>query len=246
MMRPFRLENNTLYFDDGTTHSLYSEEGFDLLSELWLKVGWNSHYHYTFTWLGKPALQLPDDLMRIQEVIVVKRPDVIIETGVAMGGSLLFYATVCQAIGHGRVIGIDIDLRPIHRQPLENHPLISIIDGDSKTVAIPLKKEEKVMVILDSNHSKAHVLGELERFAPMVAVGHYLVVADGFKRQLADTPRGKQSWAWDHPVAAVEAFLLQHPEFVLEEPKPLYSKNRAKPVTHFEQGWLLKTSQSSD
>lgn len=245
MMSPFRLENETLFFDDGSTLPLYSDEGFEFLSLLWLKVGWNARYHYSFSWMGLPALQLPEDLIRIQEIMVTKRPDVIIETGIGMGGSLLFYASVCQLLGRGRVIGIDIDLRPHNRPPLEAHPLITLVDGDSKTAEVVVAPEEQVMVILDANHSKAHVAGELEHFAPLVSVNQYLIVADGFKKELADVPRGKPEWEWDNPINAVDDFLMKHPEFVLAEPKPLFSKSKVKRVSHMEKGWLLKTSQSS-
>ena len=101
---------------------LYSKEGFELLSELWLKVGWNQKYTYTFSWLGRPIIQLPDDMIRIQEVIHAVRPDVIVETGVAHGGSLIYYASLCTAMGHGRVIGVDIEIRPHNRAAIEAHP----------------------------------------------------------------------------------------------------------------------------
>src|SRR5689334_18801393 len=100
--------------EDGSRRDLplYSRESFDLISREWLRVGWNQKYTYTFSWLGRPIIQLPEDLIRIQEVIYRVRPDVIIETGVAHGGALIFYASLCKAIGCGRVIGVDIEVRP--------------------------------------------------------------------------------------------------------------------------------------
>ncbi|MCH9628163.1 MAG: hypothetical protein S4CHLAM2_18180 [Chlamydiales bacterium] len=227
---------------------LYSPQAFEILSTTWLKVGWNAHYHYTFTWMGRPALQLPEDLIRLQEVIWELKPDVIIETGVAMGGSLLFYATLCHAQNKGRVIGIDIDLRPHNRAQLEAHPLapyLTLIDGSSADPELVSKlnfsSSDTVLVILDSNHSREHVLKELELFSPLVSVDSYLVVADGFKRFLTDVPRGKEFWSWDNPSCAVEEFLSLHPEFILEEPERRYNRSSVRfPVTHFHNAWLRK------
>lgn len=237
----------TLSTDEGEI-PLYSEAAFAILSETWLKVGWNAHYHYTFSWLGRPILQLPEDLIRIQEVIWELKPDVIIETGIAMGGSLLFYATLCQAIGKGRVIGIDSALHPDNRLKLESHPLapyLTCIEGNSadpNTLSkLTIRPEERTLVILDSNHSKEHVLKELELFAPLVTPGSYLIAADGFKRYLADVPRGKAFWAEDNPSAAVHTFLASHPEFVLELPERKYNKSPIREsVTHLQDAWLRR------
>src|SRR5256885_1398318 len=99
-----------------------------------VRSGWDNKYVYGFTWMGRPIIQLPEDIVRIQEVIYRLQPDVIVETGVAHGGSLLFYASLCQLIGKGRVIGIEIDLRPTNRAAIESHPLsrfISLVEGNS-------------------------------------------------------------------------------------------------------------------
>jgi len=173
---------------------------------------------------------------------------VIIETGVAMGGALLFYATLCHAMGKGRVIGIDIDLRSHNRKQLEEHALASyltFIDGSSiepETFSqIKLEAEEKVLVILDSNHSKEHVLKELEIYSQLITPGSYLIATDGFKKQLVDVPRGKENWGWDNPRAAVEEFLASHPEFVLELPERRYNRSSIREnVTHFQDAWLKR------
>ncbi len=240
-------EARTLVTEEGE-FPLYSPEAFEILSTTWLKVGWNQHYHYTFTWLGRPALQLPEDLIRLQEVIWELKPDLIIETGVAMGGSLLFYATLCHAIGKGQVVGIDIDLRPHNRKLLEEHllaPHITLIDGSSTDPAtlsqIPTQPDQTIFIILDSNHSKDHVLKELELYSQLVTPGSYLVVADGFKKQLVDVPRGKELWGWNNPLAAIEQFLATHPEFVLELPERRYNRSDVREnVTHFQGGWLRR------
>lgn len=229
---------------------LYSKEAFSLLSTLWLKIGWNHRYHYTFTWLGRPILQLPEDIVRLQEVLWELKPDVIIETGIALGGSLLFYASLCALAGKGRVIGVDIDLHATNREALENHPLssyLTCIEGSSTdpltlaAVRSLVEKDQSVFIVLDANHSKEHVLQELCLYAPLVTQGSFIVVADGFKQLLSDVPRGKKEWENDHPVAAVEEFLGSHPEFVLECPERHYNRSSIrKSVTHFQNGWLRR------
>jgi cephalosporin hydroxylase len=108
---------------ESRTIPLYSREGFELLSDLWVKVGWQMRYSYTFSWMGRPLIQLPEDLIRIQEVIFDLKPDFIVETGVAHGGSLIFYSSLFEAMGHGQVIGIDIEIRPVNRAAIEAHLL---------------------------------------------------------------------------------------------------------------------------
>ena len=119
---------------ENTILPLYSPEGFRLISDLWLKVGWDQKHLYGFTWIGRPIIQIPDDMIRIQEVIYSLKPDVIIETGVAHGGSLIFMASLCKAIGTGRIIGVDIEIRPHNRKAIEDHELydlITLVEGDS-------------------------------------------------------------------------------------------------------------------
>src|SRR5882757_7153267 len=121
----------TILVEDGhgaTTFPLYSKEAFELLSRQWVNVGWDQKYPYTFSWLGRPIIQLPEDIIRIQEVIYRLKPDVIIETGVAHGGSLILYASLCQAMGKGRVIGVDVEIRPHNRAAIETHELARWID----------------------------------------------------------------------------------------------------------------------
>src|ERR1043165_10147614 len=118
----------------GAKHLIGSPEAFAAISRAWLRSGWDTKYVYGFTWLGRPVIQLPEDLIRVQEVIYRVKPDAIIETGVAHGGSLVFYASLLAAMGRGRVIGIDVDIRPHNRAAIEAHPLaarITLIEGDS-------------------------------------------------------------------------------------------------------------------
>ena len=112
------------------TLELYSPTGFAALSRLWLTVGWSLKYSYQFSWLGRPIIQLPEDLIRIQELIYQVKPDVIVETGVAHGGGQVFFASLCKLLGRGRVIGVDVEIRPHNRAALEAHalsPLITLI-----------------------------------------------------------------------------------------------------------------------
>src|SRR6476620_9389301 len=115
--------------DDGVQRELplYSAEAFEIVSSQWVRLGWNQRYPYTFSWMGRPLIQLPEDLVRIQEVIWSVRPEVILETGIAHGGSLIYYASLCSAMGHGRVVGIDVEIRPANRTAIERHHLASLI-----------------------------------------------------------------------------------------------------------------------
>jgi cephalosporin hydroxylase len=242
-----------LWIDDGAqqrTVDLYSQEAFSLLSREWLRIGWSLKYSYQFAWLGRPIIQLPEDLMRIQDAVYQIAPDVIVETGVAHGGSLVFYASLCHLLGKGRVIGVDISIRPHNRAAIQAHPLsryISIIEGSSTDPdVINLIREdvgsaESVMVILDSNHSYAHVAGELRAYAPLVTRGSYLVVQDGIMTDLADVPGGRQTWLVDSPAGALRDFLLEHSEFSPEVPSRVFNESAiTELVTYWPNGWLKK------
>jgi cephalosporin hydroxylase len=232
------------------TVDLYSDEAFQLLSALWLKVGWNQKYTYTFSWLGRPVIQLPEDLVRLQEAIYRVRPDVIIETGVAHGGSLVFYASVLKAIGKGRVIGVDIMIRPENRRAIESHELsgqISLVEGSSTDLAVVDKvrllvsNEDAVMVVLDSRHDKAHVLEELKQYGKLVTPGSYIIATDGIMRDLHDVPRGRPEWATDNPAEAAAEFARGHPEFSLEPPAWSFNESTLDMnVTHWPDAWLRR------
>ena len=236
-----------------TELDLYSREAFEALSSLWLKVGWVLKYSYTFTWLGRPIIQLPEDILRLQEVIYRLKPDVILETGIAHGGSLIFYASLCETMKKGRVIGIDIEIKPDSRRALEEHELsnhITLIEGNSVDPAIVEKAKsllnpgETVLVILDSNHTKAHVLAELEAYSPLVTPGSFVVVTDGIMHDLAGLANGEDDWVWNNPKAAAEEFLGQHHDFTLAEPVFEFSESAvSKPITYWPGAWLLKLSK---
>ena len=238
---------------DGTSqHPLYSREAFSELSKVWIQVGWALKHIYSFTWMGRPIIQLPEDMVRAQEVIYRVKPDVIVETGVAHGGSLIFYASLFKMMGNaGRVIGVDIEVRPHNRAAIEAHelsPSISLVEGSSidptivERVRSMIKPGEKVLVLLDSNHTKAHVAAELEAYASMVTAGSYIVATDGLMQYLDNVPRGKPEWKDDNPTAAAREFAARHAEFELQEPPPfVFNEGEVQEhITHWPGAWLMR------
>ena len=235
---------------DVREHDIGSPEAFDILSKLWLRSGWDNKHVYTFTWLGRPIIQLPEDMLRLQEVIFSVQPDVIIETGVAHGGSLVFYASLCKAMGTGRVIGIDIEIRPQNRQAIEAHPLfsyINLIEGSSvatevvEAVKRSIEPDQTVLVFLDSCHTKEHVAAELNAYAGLVSVGSYIVAMDGIMQDLAGAPRTDADWAWNNPQAAARDFVASNPNFVIEEPRFRFNEGTvSKWVTYWPNGFIKR------
>ena len=243
----------TVGMDGNREHiPLYSKESFEIISHQWLKVGWNEKYVYTFSWLGRPIIQLPEDMIRIQEVIYQIKPDVIIETGVAHGGSLIYYASLFKAMDKGRVIGVDVEIRSHNQVAIENHELssyITLIEGNSTDDKIInklktlIKPDEIVLVILDSNHTKQHVLDELNAYSSFVTKDSYIVATDGSMKNLSDVPRGKSEWTWDNPVTAVMEFVEENPQFVIEQPIwPFNESDLAKVITHWPSAYLKRTN----
>jgi cephalosporin hydroxylase len=184
-------------------------------------------YTYNWTWLGRPVIQYPQDLMALQEIVWNTAPEVIVETGIAHGGSLIFSASLLALLGGRReVVGIDIDIRAHNRSAIEAHPLadrIVMIQGSSIDPAIAARVRERVagrsaMVILDSNHTHAHVAAELELYAPLVRAGFYLVVMDTAIELLGPEHFGDRPWGpGNNPMTAVEAFLAREPRFGVDE-----------------------------
>lgn len=231
-------------------YDIGSKEAFEIISQLWLRSGWDTKYVYSFSWLGRPIIQLPEDMMRIQEVIYTLKPDVILETGIAHGGSLIFYASLFNAIGGGRVIGVDIEIRPHNRKAIETHELfsyITLIEGDSidenvvQTVKSKIRSDEKVLVILDSIHSKEHVLAELNAYCELVNIGSYIVASDGIMQNLVGSPRSEKDWAWNNPWAAAQQFVDLNKDFVIEEPVfPFNEGLITERVTHWPAAFLKR------
>lgn len=233
-------------------YEIGSPEAFRVLSKLWLRSGWDVKYVYSFTWLGRPIIQLPEDLLRLQEVIYRIKPDVILETGVAHGGSLIFHASLCKAIGKGRVVGVDVEIRPHNRSAIEAHELfsfITLIEGDSihpaivEQVRAHVKAGETVIVLLDSNHSKAHVSAELNAYASFVTQDSYIVAMDGIMADVAGAPRTQSDWAWNNPRQAALEFVAAHPEFEIEEPAFLFNESQIhERVTYWPSAFLKRVS----
>ncbi|HEX7859622.1 MAG TPA: CmcI family methyltransferase [Verrucomicrobiae bacterium] len=227
-----------------------SAEGFDLISQTWLRAGWDTKYVYSFSWLGRPIIQLPDDMMRIQEIVFDVKPDVIVETGVAHGGSLIFYASLCKAMGKGRVVGIDIEIRPHNRLAIESHflaPYITLVEGssiDAKTVNAvqrQIKPGETVLVCLDSCHTKEHTLAELNAYSSFVTPGSYIVAMDGIMEWVEGAPRTNPDWHWNNPRQAALEFAKNHPDFVHGEPKFLFNEGKVtNRVTYWPDAFLKR------
>jgi cephalosporin hydroxylase len=208
-----------------TTVDVYSREGLDLLSNLWIKSAAQYRLMYEPTWLGRPVIQFPSDIVATQELIWKLQPDVIVETGVAHGGSLVLSASILELIGKGKVIGVDIEIRPHNRAAIESHPLkrrIELIEGSSiaadtlVAVRAAVGSAGTVLVMLDSNHTESHVLQELELYSQLVTPGSYIVAHDGAQAWVWEIPNGKPEWKDDHPLGAIHKFLARHPEFSID------------------------------
>jgi cephalosporin hydroxylase len=185
-------------------------------------------YSYNFSWMGRPIIQYPQDMIAMQEIIWEVKPDLVIETGIAHGGSLIYYASLLELIGNGEVLGIDIDIRSHNRKEIEKHPMfkrIAMIEGSSidesivEQVKVIAKGKEKIIVCLDSNHTHEHVLRELELYAPFVSVNSYIVVFDTI---VEDLPEGyfsqKRPWGiGNNPRTAVDEFLNKNDSFIFDE-----------------------------
>ena len=213
------------YNGERTTVDVYSLEGLGFLSNLWIKAAAQQRLMYEPTWLGRPVIQFPTDIVAIQELLWKLQPDIVVETGVAHGGSLVLSASILELIGKGKVVGVDIDIRPHNRAAIDAHPLrhrIELIEGSSvsaetlSAVQKAIGSAKSVLVILDSNHTESHVLQELELYSSLVSSGSYIVAHDGAQAWVWDIPNGKPEWKVDHPLGAIHKFLARHPEFSID------------------------------
>jgi cephalosporin hydroxylase len=189
-------------------------------------------YSYNFSWLGRPIIQYPQDIVAMQELIWALKPDLIVETGIAHGGSLILWASLlelnaaCGGPRDAHVIGVDIDIRAHNRAAIETHPMfrrISMLEGSSVDEAVVAQVRdaaagrERVLVCLDSNHTHAHVLAELEAYAPLTSVGSYCVVFDTVIEELPAGMYPDRPWGpGDNPKTAVDEYLRSHPEFEVD------------------------------
>lgn len=189
-------------------------------------------YSYHFEWLGRPVIQYPQDILAMQQIIWEVKPDLIIETGIAHGGSLIFSASMLELIAsctgsEGEVLGIDIDIRPHNRKAIEEHPMfkrISMIQGSSIAAEIIAQVKEKakgkkrILVCLDSNHTHDHALAELEAYAQLTTVGSYCVVMDTVIEDMPAEMFPDRPWGpGNNPKTAVWEYLKSHSEFEIDK-----------------------------
>lgn len=215
---------------------------FIALSRDWLQQSMARRYVYNFDWLGRPIIQYPQDIMAVQELICQVRPDVVVETGIAHGGSLILSASVLAMLDYGdavaagtvldpaqpnrRVVGVDIDIRSHNRAAIEAHPMasrITMIEGSSiapdtvSAVRAAVGDARKVLVFLDSMHTHNHVMGELDAYAPMVSPGSYCVVFDTFVEDMPPAFFADRPWdVGNNPMTAVNDWLPAHPDFTVD------------------------------
>lgn len=186
-------------------------------------------YSYLWSWMGVPIIQMPADVMATQEVIWATKPDIIIETGVARGGSVLFMASLLEVIGRGQVIGVDIDIRAHNRQAIEAHPMakrVTLIEGgsvDDATLAqvrAAIPAGARVMAVLDSDHSRDHVLAECRAYGPLITPGCYMVVADTLVGHVPeDKAPKKRSKLWyqgNEPLSALRDYMGENDLFEVD------------------------------
>ncbi|WP_282353905.1 cephalosporin hydroxylase family protein [Pseudomonas sp. PS01303] len=205
---------------------LQQDKALQATSQDWINDTAKHKYTYNFSWMGRPIIQFPQDMIAMQEIIWAVQPDIIVETGIAHGGSLVFYASMLELIGKGEVLGVDIDIRQHNREAIENHPMakrIQMIQGSSIDPAIVAQVRQrvegkKVLVVLDSNHTHEYVLEELRAYAPMASVGSYCVVMDTVVEDMPadafpDRPWGKG----DNPKTAVWAYLEENRDFEIDQ-----------------------------
>ena len=207
--------------------AMAQDQHFQDTTRSWLNQSLRYEYSYHFEWMGIPIIQYPQDMVAMQEIIWQVKPDLIIETGVARGGSIVFYASMLEMMGlDGRVIGIDIDIRPHNRQAIESHPMfkrITLIEGssiDSQTVEHVQRiadGKRQVLVALDSNHTHEHVLEELRLCAPFVTEGSYLVVFDTVIHDMPEELSSNRPWSPErNPKTAVREFLQSTSDFEID------------------------------
>lgn len=207
--------------------SLQQDKDVQALSRIWVREIARHRYAYNFSWLGRPLIQFPQDMVAIQELIWKIRPEVVIETGVAHGGSLIFSASMLELLGEdGFVIGVDIDIRAHNRAEIEKHPLskrIKLVQGSSIDEGIAAQVRElaagkkRVLVILDSNHTHEHVLEELRLYSPLVRAGSYLLVYDTLIEDMPADLVGDRPWGpGNNPKTAVHAFLKASDRFEVD------------------------------
>ncbi len=266
-----KTEDETIKINNGSETFLMSNpEGFSIVGDAWLRAGWDAKYVYSFTYLGRPIIQQPEDIVRIQELIWKIKPDLIIETGIAHGGSLICYASMIALMDYcegysldnpsGReIIGIDIEIRPHNRKAIEEHPLshkVKMIEGSSINCNVIKQVEEivnyhkesyknnsKVIIFLDSNHTYEHVLRELELYSKFVSVNSYIIACDGYIKELIgkdNAPRSERDWEYNNPKQATLNFVKNNTNFIIEEPEFQFNEGSVNRWTSYFSGGFIK------
>lgn len=199
--------------------------------DAFVKASMAVQYSYNFTWLGRPIIQYPQDMVAMQEILWEVQPDLIVETGIAHGGSLIFSASMLELIAscggpEGEVLGIDIDIREHNRRAIEQHPLfkrIDMIEGSSTSTSVieqvhdRARGKNRVLVCLDSDHTQDHVLAELDAYASLTTVGSYCVVFDTVIEELPEDMFPDRPWSTgNNPATAIREFLGKHDEFEVD------------------------------
>jgi cephalosporin hydroxylase len=236
--------------------NLIENKLFAELSKEWFEQSIKAEYSYNFEWLGRPLIQYPTDLVGMQEVFFKTKPDLVIETGIAHGGSLIFSASmmalmdICDGVSEmesaRHVIGVDIDIRPHNRRAIEEHPLfsrITLLEGSSVDQSLfselsdIAKNYKRIMVILDSNHTHDHVLEELRMYSELVSVGNYCIVMDTVIETSPIAALADRPWTvGNNPMTAVKQFLAEGSNFAVD--KEIEYKLS---VTVAPNGWLRRT-----
>jgi cephalosporin hydroxylase len=208
--------------------ALSEDKDVQALSRVWAREVTRHHYTYNFSWMGRPIIQTPQDMIAMQEIIWAVQPDLIIETGIAHGGSLIYYASLLEMQGgDGYVLGIDIDIRAHNLAEIDKHPMrkrIQMIQGSSiapetvSQVAGHVKDKKRILVVLDSNHTHAHVRDELKHYSPFVTEGSYLVVYDTLLEDMPDDLIKDRPWGkGNNPKTAVWEFLKTTDRFKIDK-----------------------------
>jgi len=215
----------------------------DEARKVWLKAHWENKLPYEINWLGMPVIQSAEDMIALQEIVYDIKPDFIIETGIAHGGSLIYFASLLELLGKGKVIGIDVDIRKHNKILLEKHPMIKriiTIEGDSssqeilKKVKDKIAKNSKVLVVLDSNHQREHVLKELNLFSSLVSKNSYIIVEDTIMPEVAEYKHSKDFLGTDNAKQAVDIFMKENKKFIIDRTREKLG------FTYFPGGFLKR------
>lgn len=216
-------------FDDEVRNRIRAQadnKALKATSDAFIRQSIEARYSYNFSWMGRPIIQYPQDMVAMQEILWQLQPDLVIETGIAHGGSLVLYASILELIGKGRVLGVDIDIRAHNRAAIEAHPMarrIDMIQGSSIDPGIVAEVSRRAdgrrtLVVLDSNHTHDHVLAELRAYAPLVSVGSYCVVFDTVVEHLPAGSYPDRPWdVGNNPKTAVAAFLSERDDFEVDD-----------------------------